>query len=204
MRTATRSLCARCGPATLPGSHNGAPGASVPYTMTATPTATAVSAVRESHEWLRWLTGRTRAAARALTAEEFTHEFPIGIGSVRATLIHLLGAERIWIAVVEESDPAVTMPTAAELPTMAAIDQAWPAVHARWDAYLARLDERELSRIVSRVRDGKTYSQRVADALMQVPTHALYHNAQLSFMFRSMGKQLPDSSWILWARERLA
>jgi uncharacterized damage-inducible protein DinB len=96
------------------------------------------------------------------------------------------------------------MPTATELPTMEAIDQAWPAVHARWDAYLARLDERELSRIVSRVRDGKTHSQRVADALMQVPTHALYHNAQLSFMLRSMGKQLPDSSWILWARERLA
>jgi uncharacterized damage-inducible protein DinB len=39
---------------------------------------------------------------------------------------------------------------------------------------------------------------------MQVPTHALYHNAQLSFMFRSMGHSLPDSSWILWGRERLA
>jgi uncharacterized damage-inducible protein DinB len=39
---------------------------------------------------------------------------------------------------------------------------------------------------------------------MQVPTHALYHNAQLSFMLRSMGRQLPDSSWILWGRERLA
>ena len=170
--------------------------------MTSTPTA--VSTVRESHQWLRWLTRRTRDAARTLTAEQFTREFPIGIGSVRNTLIHLLGAERIWIAVVEESDPAVTMPTATDLPTMAAIDEAWPAVHARWDAYLDRLDEHELSRIVSRVRDGKTYSQRVADALMQVPTHALYHNAQLSFMFRSMGAQLPDSSWILWARERLA
>jgi uncharacterized damage-inducible protein DinB len=165
---------------------------------------TALSTIRESHEWLRWLTGRTRAAARTLTPEEFTREFPIGIGSIRTTLIHLLGAERIWIAVIEESDPAVTMPTATELPTMEAIDQAWPAVHSRWDAYLNCLDERELSRVVSRVRDGKTYSQRVADALMQVPTHALYHNAQVSFMFRSMGKQLPDSSWILWARERLA
>jgi hypothetical protein len=39
---------------------------------------------------------------------------------------------------------------------------------------------------------------------MQVPTHALYHNAQVSFMMRSMGHALPDSSWILWGRERLA
>ena len=161
-----------------------------------------VRAVREAHDWLRWLTGRTCSAVRALSQEEFTREFPIGLGSVRATLIHLLGAERIWVAVVTESDPAVSMPSAAEFPTLESIERAWPAVRAQWDAYLARLDDQELARIVSRVREGRTYSQRVHDALMQVPTHALYHNAQLSFMFRSMGRQLPDSSWILWARER--
>ena len=158
--------------------------------------------VREAHEWLRWLTSRTCAAARTLTPEEFTREFAIGIGSVRNTLVHLLGAERIWIAVIEETDPAVSMPAAADYPTIASIEGAWPEVHARWDSYLHRLNDAELQRIVSRVREGRTYSQRVIDALMQVPTHALYHNAQLSFMFRSMGKQLPDSSWILWARER--
>ena len=47
-------------------------------------------------------------------------------------------------------------------------------------------------------------SNPASDALMQVPTHALYHNAQISFMMRSMGHQLPDSSWILWGRERIA
>jgi uncharacterized damage-inducible protein DinB len=46
------------------------------------------------------------------------------------------------------------------------------------------------------------FRQTVADSIMQVPTHALYHNAQLSFMFRSMGRSLPDSSWIGWGRER--
>ncbi len=164
----------------------------------------AVAAVREAHDWLRWLTSRTCEAARTLTSEEFTREFPIGIGSVRNTLVHLLGAERIWIAVIEETDPAVSMPSATDYPTIASIEADWPAVHARWGAYLSRLDEREMGRVVSRVRDGKTYAQRVHDALMQVPTHALYHNAQMSFMFRSMGHQLPDSSWILWARDRLS
>lgn len=163
-----------------------------------------VDSVRDAHQWMRWLTARTCTAARALTPEQFAREFPIGLGSVHSTLTHLLGAERIWIAVIEESDPAVSMPTRDELPDLPAIERAWPAVRARWDAYLARLTTQELSRVVARVRDGKTYSQRVSDALMQVPTHALYHNAQLSFMFRSMGMTLPDSSWIIWAREQLA
>lgn len=169
---------------------------------THTAPSAAIIQVREAHDWLRWLTSRTCTAARNLTPEEFTREFPIGIGSVRNTLVHLLGAERIWIAVIEETDPAVSMPAAADFPTIAAIEGAWPEVHARWDSYLRRLGDAELQRVVSRVREGRTYSQRVIDALMQVPTHALYHNAQMSFMFRSMGKQLPDSSWILWARER--
>ena len=130
-------------------------------------------------------------------------EFPIGLGSVHATLVHLVGAEQVWIGAIE-GDAKVVMPTPAELSDVAAIRGAYAAVRARWDAYLSRLDESECVRVLARVRDGKEYRQTVADALMQVPTHALYHNAQLSFMFRSMGHQLPDSSWILWARERLA
>lgn len=165
---------------------------------------TTTDTVRDAHAWLRWLTGRTLEACAALPPDEFRREFPIGIGSVHATLVHLVGAERIWIAVLEGSNAALSMPSHDELPDAAAIAAAWNDVRPRWDAYLARLDERELAAVRVRVRDGKEFRQSVADILMQVPTHALYHNAQLSFMFRSMGRTLPDSSWILWGRERLA
>jgi uncharacterized damage-inducible protein DinB len=106
--------------------------------------------------------------------------------------------------VLEGSDAALSMPSRDELPDAAEIAAAWKEVRPRWDAYLAKIDERELATVRVRVRDGKEFRQSVADILMQVPTHALYHNAQLSFMFRSMGRSLPDSSWILWGRERLA
>jgi uncharacterized damage-inducible protein DinB len=162
-----------------------------------------LTVIRDSHAWLRWLSGRTLDACAALPEADFRREFPIGLGSVHATLVHLVGAERIWIGVLE-GDAAVTMPAPAELPDHAAIRRAYADVRRRWDGYLGRLTVQECERVVSRVRDGREYRQSVADALMQVPTHALYHNAQLSFMFRSMGHALPDSSWILWGRERLA
>ena len=163
----------------------------------------ALHTIRDAHAWLRWLSARTLDACAALPDADFRREFPIGIGSVHATLVHLVGAEQVWIGAIE-GDATVSMPAAAELRDVAAVRGAYGAVRARWDAYLSRLDEAECGRVLVRVRDGKEYRQTVADALMQVPTHALYHNAQLSFMFRSMGHQLPDSSWILWARERLA
>ena len=158
---------------------------------------------RDAHAWLRWLTGRTLAACEALTHDELHRAFPIGIGSVHATLMHLAGAERIWISVLEGTDAGIAMPDAATLPDISSIRAHLAASRARWDAYLDRLTPAELARVVERHRDGRVFRQTAGDAVMQVPTHALYHNAQLSFMFRSMGHALPDSAWILWGRERV-
>ena len=162
------------------------------------------STCRDAHAWLRWLTGRTLDACATLSHDELHRQFPIGLGSVHGTLVHLAGAERIWIAVLENDDAGVTMPEAGALPDVASIRAHLAASRARWDAYLARLTPAELGRVVERHRDGKVFRQTAGDAVMQVPTHALYHNAQLSFMFRSMGHALPDSSWILWGRGKFA
>ena len=159
--------------------------------------------IKQAHSWLRWMTDRSFRACRALSHDELHREFPIGLGSVHATLLHLYGAERIWIGVLE-GDAAISMATPQEFPDIAGIRAGFSAARARWDAYLARLDAAECARVVVRVRDGKEFRQLAGDALMQVPTHALYHNAQISFMMRSMGHSLPDSSWILWGRERIA
>lgn len=156
-----------------------------------------------AHTWLRWLTDRTIAACESLEAEELRREFPIGIGSVHGTLVHLAGAERIWISVLQNDDAGVFMPSPQMLPDIASIKAHFSQSRVRWDAYLNALEAAELERIVERHRDGRVFRQTAADAIMQVPTHALYHNAQLSFMFRTMGRQLPDSAWIGWGRERI-
>lgn len=164
----------------------------------------AIPIIREAHAWLRWLTTRTLDACASLSPGEFRRPFPIGPGSVHATLVHLLGAEKLWIAVLEGDEPVPPMPEPGQYPDVEAIRAGFVPVRARWSALLDRLDGQELARVVVRVRDGRAYRQTVGDAMMQIPTHALYHNAQISFMFRSMGHALPDSSWIIRAREQAA
>ena len=161
-----------------------------------------IQTVRDMHDWLRWLTGRSMGACRGLSQEELHRTFPIGLGSVFETLLHLLGAEMVWIGVLNGTADSVVWPEKSAYPDLDAIEKAWRTTRTDWDRYLRTLTPAECGRIVERVRDGKTYRQRAIDACLQVPTHALYHNAQLSFMLRSMGKSLPDSSWIGWARER--
>ena len=158
---------------------------------------------RDAHRWLRWLTVRGVDACRALAADELHRPFEIGLGSVWGTLLHMHGAERIWIAALEGTEVR-GMPAREEIPDWARLDAEWTGVRSRWDRYLAALTPAETARVMERHRDGKVFRQEVRDVLMQVPTHALYHNAQLSFMFRSMGRQFPDSAWLLWGRDRLA
>ena len=49
----------------------------------------------DAHDWLRWMTGRTLDAVAKIPDADFRREFPIGMGSVHATIVHLVGAERI-------------------------------------------------------------------------------------------------------------
>jgi uncharacterized damage-inducible protein DinB len=162
-----------------------------------------ITLIRETHRWMHWLTGRTLEAASALPDADFRREFPIGSGSVHGTLTHLLGAERIWMSAIQGNATAV-MATTEEFPSIDSMRIGWPVIRGAWATYLSQLTDDECSRVVMRVRDGKEVRQLVRDILVQLPTHALYHNAQMSFMFRQMGHSLPDSSWILWRREQLA
>ena len=79
-----------------------------------------VSDVRDAHAWLRWLTARSLDAASRLRPEELRREFPVGLGSVHATFAHLVGAERIWIGVLE-GDAHVSMPAPDEFADVAAL-----------------------------------------------------------------------------------
>lgn len=162
----------------------------------------ALQLVKDMHEWLRWNTARSMAAARTLTEAELHRGFEMGLGSVFETLLHLHSAEALWLKVINGETEGLAMLTRNDLPTLDAIARAWPDVRRGWDLLIASTDEAGLSREIVRVREGREFRQRVLDAMIQLPTHALYHNAQMSSMFRQMGKQLPDSSYIIWAREQ--
>jgi uncharacterized damage-inducible protein DinB len=162
-----------------------------------------IETVRDLHAWMRWCTGRTVEAARALSADELRREFPMGLSSVLGTLVHLCWAEKLWLCALKGT-PSIPMATAKDYASIDALMTEWTQVRSDWDAFLNALTDTELNRVVIRVREGKEYKQRVLDGLLQLPTHALYHNAQMSAMFRQMGHSLPDSSYILWARDRMA
>lgn len=166
-----------------------------------------IETVRTLHEWLRWTIDRTLASCRDLSEEERHRRFEIGLGSVHETLVHLCWAESLWIGVITDTVAEVPDPTLQNFPDLDALEAAWPRARAKWATFLDAVTPEEFERIMTRERNGRVFRQRVLDGCLQVPTHALYHMAQLSFMFRAMGRTgesaFPDSSYVNFARERL-
>ncbi|MEY3021877.1 MAG: hypothetical protein RIS86_1075 [Planctomycetota bacterium] len=159
--------------------------------------------IRRLHDHRLWTRAKILAAARTCTDAELRQPVEMGIGSLFATIVHLWGAEAVWANVLEEGDAGFTMPVADDFPTLAALEEAWIPLDARWSRLLDRADDPAfLAEPRVRIRDGRTYATAAHDIFLHVCTHQHYHAAQISNMLRQFGKSLGPNDLIVMAREQ--
>jgi uncharacterized damage-inducible protein DinB len=164
---------------------------------------TAADTIRRLHAHRVWTRNKILAVARTCSDAELRRPVEMGAGSLFATIVHLWGAELVWANVLEEGDPATIIPSADTFPSVAALEDAWKPLDARWAALLARADDAAfLAKPFPRVREGKTYITDAHAIYLHVCTHHHYHAAQVSNMLRQMGKSLGPSDLIVMAREQ--
>ncbi len=169
---------------------------------------TALDAITQLHAHRRWARDRVLALVRPLGEGARRSAFEMGPGSVMGVLAHCYGAELAWINVLERTDPSTELPGADAFPTLEALEAAWAAVDARWDAWMqaCRRDPARLTQPAVRRRQGKDYATSAADVMLHVCTHQHYHMAQLTNMLRRLGVPIP-APWldlIVMAREQWA
>ncbi|MEM9064913.1 MAG: DinB family protein [Planctomycetota bacterium] len=76
-------------------------------------------------------------------------------------------------------------------------------VEQRWDAYLAKLDDTELSRDAQYTNTaGEKYTTPVADILDHVYTHGFYHRGQVASAVSACGGERAMQDYILYVRDR--
>lgn len=173
--------------------------------------------IHRLYEHRDWVSGKLLAAAARLTDDELRRQFPIGHGSVWKTLLHLYGADYVWLeALLGDDDPLLPGDLPAKLPgnqqaagAVQSLDELagkWSVLNGRWQAYLAELSDDDLDEMIAKKStssgQGNVFGTRVADVLLHVCTHAQYTSAQLVNMLRHLGVDaLPDVMLITLARQ---
>ncbi len=142
-----------------------------------------------------WATRQILDACARLSDEQLDRRFEMGLGSLRETITHVIGAMRGWTDLLagrpfrgrpeQESKKSV-----AELTAM--LDEAATdlAKHAR---------AHPVEESVTRERGGKSYTFTRGGVVTHVTTHGMHHRAQMLNMLRHLGvNPLPQSSVADW------
>ncbi|MEM6473644.1 MAG: DinB family protein [Planctomycetota bacterium] len=176
-----------------------------------------LSPVNRLHQHRSWVNVKLIDATSRLSDEQRHRRFEIGQGSVWQTLLHLVGAEYVWLETILGNDDPV-MP--GDLPhelvgnqrgddaiqTMDELETFWANLDIRWWAFVDALEPEDLQRPIVKRSTSSHAGQRRAtslmDVLLHVCTHAHYTTAQLINMLRRLGvAELPDPMLITLARD---
>jgi uncharacterized damage-inducible protein DinB len=143
----------------------------------------------ELYRYNRWANHKTLQAASSLDPENFTRPLGNSFSSVRDTLVHILGAEWIWLERWNGRFPRALLP-AAEFTDVAAIAERWRQVEDGQFTFLNALPASDLNKNLSYVNQkGETWSYPLVQQLVHVTNHSTYHRGQVTTLLRQLGAQ---------------
>ena len=143
-----------------------------------------------------WATHRMLDACEPLSDEQLDREFEMGLGTLRRTLKHNIGAMIGWTGLLEDSEPDFDPDFGGDSPSIERLrsvhEDAMKAFRA--GARLGSFDD-----VLERQRNETTYRFTRGGVVTHVTTHSMHHRAQCLNMLRHLGVETqPESSVFQW------
>lgn len=156
--------------------------------------------VRMHLDYTAWASQHLLDGAAGLTEEERNRDFGSSEHSFLGTLLHVFGADRIWLyRVAGGENPGGLSPADRNL---AVLQNDWPAVLERWRIWAAELtDEATETQLDYRDLKGNPYRQPIWQVVLHVVNHATHHRGQAVGFLRAMGKVPPSIDLIYYYRQ---
>jgi uncharacterized damage-inducible protein DinB len=160
--------------------------------------------VRDLFAYNRWANGRILDATAPLDNDQFTRDLGSSHASVRDTLVHILGAEWIWLCRWRGVSPRTITPGWESFDRVQLVAQ-WQRHEADQAGYLAQLTDDLLSRPVdySNMR-GQPFTVPLEHLLRHVVNHSSYHRGQVTTMLRQLGFASVATDLVLFHTDRIA
>lgn len=154
--------------------------------------------------------GRLFGWVRPLSQEQYTQRFPIGLGTLRATLVEIARVELLYaMRLREEPVPPPPLPpdwtvSEARLPAFADLERAWTAQAPQTRATLARTADWTKT-VTRRYEQGdRVVVQTVSkgEIAVQMLMHEVHHRAQAMAMLRGLGIEAQNLDYIGFVARR--
>ena len=149
-----------------------------------------------------WANQRSLDAAAQLSEEQFVKPLGSSFSSVRDTLVHICGAEWVWLERCHGRSPA-TIPDISSVQTIAALREHWNPQADRLLAFVRGLRQHDLDRVMEyKTINFGAYKNSVWQSLQHLANHGTYHRGQIVTLLRQLGTKPILTDLIHFYRER--
>jgi uncharacterized damage-inducible protein DinB len=143
--------------------------------------------VRELYNYNAWANHRTLNASATLTEEQFVRDLRSSFGSVRDTVVHILGAEWIWLERCNGRSPGA-LPSPEPFGNVSHVRSRWGEIERDQLAFVGGLSAADLGRVIEyRNMRGNRFAYPLRKILRHVVNHSTYHRGQVASMLRQPG-----------------
>lgn len=155
--------------------------------------------LRAHLDYTVWASRRLLEATESLSDAELRRDFGSATKSVIGTLVHVFGADRIWLGRVRGAAPE-GMP-APEFYDLSVLRPAWQTVDNGWREWAGALgDAQFLQEISYRDLKGSPWRTPLWQIVLHVVNHGTHHRGQAAGFLRAMGHPPPPLDLIAWYR----
>jgi len=165
--------------------------------------------IRHLFDYTEWANGLAMDAAGNLSDENLRRDVSISHQSVFGTLLHMAGAEWIWLERWHGRSPAKaeawSLWTTESCADLTALNERWQEVIDRRARHISDLDEGRLAAELSfKLLSGDPSSMRLVDQMQHVANHATMHRGQVVGMIRQLGIEPPSTDLLFYLRRDIS
>ena len=155
-------------------------------------------AIRTLYGYNAWANDRVLDAAAGLSSGEMTDPGGAGLGPVRDTLVHVLGAQWLYLERWRGTSPR-SLPAPDETPDLPALRTRWDAVERDTQAFVAALQDDDLARVVPYVNlRGERWAYPLWQQLVQQVNHATQHRSEAAARLTQLGRSPGDLDFLIY------
>ena len=168
-----------------------------------------LSDIRHLFDYTEWANDLALEAAEKLAGEDLRRDVNISHKSIFGTLLHMAGAEWIWLERWHGRSPggkeAWSLWTTESCPELARLKERWREVVDRRAQFIEGLDEGRLSaELPFKLLSGDPNSMKLVDQMQHVANHATMHRGQVVGMIRQLGIDPPSTDLLFYLRREIS
>ena len=158
-----------------------------------------LSELKLLHAYNSWADNRIFEALAQLSPEQYTQDMKGSHGGIQSTLVHLVGAEKVWLERFQgDAQPFLSEHTPGSLADLKGI---WEKVGYDTATWLNSMNDKKLQEAFTMKNlKGETFTHVYWQAFQHVVNHSTYHRGQIITMLRQLGVKPPGTDLIMFYR----